>query len=295
MTLIKIHTVSQELTIRLVDYAIRIFEELPTKSSVKKAIKSGELQICGMESSTGTFIKKGMTLELYDLERSLPKPYEGSVEALYEDDDLAVVHKPPGMPTSGNQYRTLENILVGQFQLPKDAGFLKWPKPVHRLDSLTSGLVIVAKTIQARFILGKEFEGRSIHKTYHALVMGETPEAGTLSYEVENKPAKTTFKRLDHCRSLKNDYLSLLELHPESGRTHQIRIHCAKAGYPVYGDHLYAKETIRGKGLFLFASSLRFKHPISGAPLEVTIDLPANFHSRMKSEQRRWNKYHMAQ
>lgn len=268
-----------------------LFDELPTKSSVKKAIKTGQLLVRNEKTTTGVFLHPGMVLELYDLQQTLPKPYKESVEVVYEDDELAVVNKPPGLPTSGNRYRTLENILVGQIPLPADPAYLKWPKPVHRLDSPTSGLVLVAKTIHTRFLLGQAFEDHTVQKTYHALVMGDTPKEGTLRSPVGDKPAETGYQRIGQVRSLKNDYLSLLKLSPKTGRTHQLRIHCARAGFPVYGDQQYAEKTIKNKGLFLAATGLLLDHPVKDRKVNVSIDLPVNFKNRMKNEQKRWEKY----
>ncbi len=172
------------------------------------------------------------------------------------------------------------------------ANSLDWPLPVHRLDSATSGLLLIAKTIDVRVALGNAFESKEIKKTYRALVMGETPEAGRLDFPIEEQEAVSHYRLIRSVSSLQNSKLSLLELFPQTGRTHQLRIHTAMAGFPILGDSLYAGEkTLRHKGLFLCAVSLQFRHPISGEPLHISIEEPKKFGRRMEIEQRMWEKY----
>lgn len=233
----------------------------------------------------------GMHIALFSAGERTVKPYPLPLEIVYEDEDLVIVNKAPGLPSSGNLYRTLEAALAHNLTLPAQTGYLRQPKPVHRLDSLTSGLLIAAKTIACRYELGRLFENGHVQKTYQALVMGATPAAGTIRQPVEGKPAETDFERITSVRSLKNDYLTLLRLHPKTGRTHQLRLHCAHEGFPIYGDPLYAGHTIRNKGLFLTATDLAFPHPITGHPMDVHIELPSKFSARMQNELRRWKRF----
>lgn len=280
---------------RFSEYAIGLFPTLPSRNSVKKAIKSGLLRINGEKAETGSWISPGQEIALYEPENAIPKAYHTSapVAVLYEDDQLAIVNKPAGLPTSGNQFRTLENALIGQLA-PSDADdALGWPKPVHRLDAPTSGLVILAKTVPARIVLGSMFEKKEIRKKYQAIVIGKPPAQGILDSPVNDQQAFTEFRLLKTVPSLKSGNLSLLELEPQTGRTHQLRIQLADAGFPILGDPLYGRPgaILKGKGLFLCAVELRLEHPTLHTPLEVTISAPNKFETRLQSEQARWERY----
>ena len=291
MIKLKEHTVSEENELRIIDYLVGVFAELATKSSIKKAIKAGLIELNHHPAKTANIPQKADIITLYGVDSKV-KPYPLDLEIPYEDDHLLIVNKPAGLPTSGNLHRTLEAALAHLLLLTGRDGQLNSLKPVHRLDSLTSGLVIAAKTVNARYLLGQLFETSEVHKTYHSLVMGQTPEKGNIDFPVGEKPALTAFKRLSEVRSLKNDWLTLLELKPKTGRTHQLRIHCSESGFPIYGDPLYAEHTIRNKGLFLSAVRLQFIHPVTREEVDVKISKPSKFENRMNNEHKRWIRKH---
>lgn len=280
---------------RFSEYAIGLFPALPSRNSVKKAVKSGLLRVNGEKAETGSWVKPGQEIALYELEQAIPKAYHTPVpvSVLYEDDQLAIVNKPAGLPTSGNQFRTLENALIGRLSPSTAENALSWPKPVHRLDAPTSGLVIMAKTVPARIALGRMFEKKEIYKKYQAIVMGSPTAHGTFDSPVNGQQAFTEFHLLKTVPSLKSGSLSLLELEPRTGRTHQLRIQLADAGFPILGDLLYGRPgaVLKGKGLFLCAVELRFEHPILKQPLQIAIAAPPKFESRLQSEQARWDRY----
>lgn len=283
------------MPVRFSEYAIGLFPALPSRNSVKKAIKSGALRIDGEKAETASWIKPGQEIALYELEQSIPKAYHTSVPVvvLYEDDQLAIVNKPAGLSTSGNQFRTLENALIHRLQPSSAEDALGWPKPVHRLDAPTSGLVILAKTLSARIVLGNMFEKKEICKTYQAVVIGSPPAQGILDSPVNGQQAYTEFRLLKTIPSLRSGSLSLLELEPRTGRTHQLRIQLSQAGHPILGDSLYGNPgaVLKGKGLFLCAVSLRFEHPVLKTPLQLSIPAPQKFKNRLQSEQARWERY----
>ncbi|WP_421871157.1 RluA family pseudouridine synthase [Marinoscillum sp.] len=289
MDKIQEHTVSVDNQLRLPDYLIGIFDELPTKSSIKKAIKAGKVSINDQIARTADIPTKDQVISLSEIDQQI-NPYPLALEICYEDEHLLIVNKPAGLPTSGNYFRTLTAALAHTHPQPATNGMLHSPKPVHRLDSLTSGLVIAAKTTRARYLLGQQFETGQIRKTYQALVMGKTPESGQIEKEIDGKPATTTYEKCVEIRSLKNEYLTLIRLQPTTGRTHQLRIHCAEAGFPIYGDPLYAKNTIRNKGLFLSAVRLQFQHPVTNEDMDIQIDLPSKYLNRMRNEHQRWQR-----
>lgn len=289
------YLVTSEITNeRLSDFACNKFSLLPSRKSVKKAILRGELLINGNSSTTGTWIKKGDLLELIELEIKPPKEYHLSIPVIYEDDFIAIIDKPSGISVSGNQFRTIENCLSYNLKISHQPDALKWPKPVHRLDNPTSGLLVIAKSKKAHIILGQQFEKKQIQKKYHAIVMGQTSDNGFINLPIENQIAETYFEKITEVRSLKNNFLTLLKLSPITGRTHQLRIHCAHLGFPILGDKLYGKEgnILKGKGLFLAATQLNFSHPLTNQPIELTLDAPKNFTKRLQNEELRWKKYY---
>lgn len=285
--------ISENPNSRFSDFACDKFDLLPSRKSVKKAIKKGELILNGEIATTGVWIKKNDLIELIDLELKAPKEYRLALDIIYEDEDIAVINKPSGISVSGNEFRTIENSLSGNITPSTKPDALKWPKPVHRLDNLTSGLLIIAKTINARITLGQMFEKKVIHKNYHAIVIGKTPSEGEVNIPISDKEASTRYETIQVVRSLKNDYLSLLKLTPLTGRTHQLRIHTSQSGFSILGDKLYGEpgKILKNKGLFLAATSLSFKHPITNVNLKLEINPPKNFMNRLANEQRRWDNY----
>lgn len=279
---------------RFSDYTCGIFKQLPSRKGVKKAIKKGELLLNGKKAETGHWVNETDCIELLDLELSPPKTYERTIEVIYEDEILAIVNKPAGVVVSGNQFQTLQNMLPYNLSKSSEIDSLKWPRPVHRIDKSTSGLVLIAKTRIAHATLGKYFEQNLIQKTYIAIVTGTPACKGEIKTEVNGLAAISSFKKIKTVNSLRDGTLSLLELHPKTGRTHQLRIHLASIGHPIAGDVLYGNEgeTLLHHGLFLASTGLQFKHPISGKVMDITIPCPHKFNSYMTREERRWRKYH---
>jgi RluA family pseudouridine synthase len=294
MFLLKTHTVPANVSpARLSDYACGIFEQLPSRKGVKKAIKKGAIRLNGNPADTGRWVQPHDVITLVDLEETPPKNYEFDLEIVYEDDHLAIINKPAGVKVSGNQYRTIVNMLPDNVQASPLPDALKWAKPVHRLDVPTSGLLMVAKTAQAHMHLGQQLEQKTIKKTYHAIVKGTPAKQGHIRTPIGTQSAHSEFEVLQTISSLQSGTLSLVRLSPHTGRTHQLRIHMAGLGHPIMGDTEYdeANQTIQHKGLFLAATSLQLAHPALDKNLEVSIDLPHKFTSLLEREVRRWEKF----
>lgn len=278
---------------RLMDFAALHFKSLPSRSSSKKAIKRGEILVDGVESSAVTILKPGEKVTLVDLGLTPPKAYELKLEVLFEDDFMAIINKPAGIPVSGNRYKTVVNALSFNLQQSGEADALKWPKPVHRLDVPAQGLLIVAKTAGSLMQLGKQFQERKIRKRYRAIVAGKTKASGNIRMPVNEQDAVTEYQTVSFARSLKTGYLSLVDLRPLTGRKHQLRIHMADLGHPIVGDKTYTTDQplLKGKGLFLCAVELDFDHPVLQTKVHVSINHPDKFDALLRREAERWKKY----
>lgn len=208
-----------------------------------------------------------------------------------ETADWAIVNKPGGLPVSGSQFRTLVHVLPYNLSPSGKKDALAQPYPLHRLDSPTSGLVLVAKTASAHLHLGSLFAERQITKVYQAIVTGKTAEKGYFDQAIEGKTALSRFERIATGASIKNGQLSWLKLYPETGRTHQLRIHLAQAGHPIMGDQLYgiAGQVYKGQGLFLCATGLHFTDPFTGAQVAAAINPPAKYQKLLQREAKMWN------
>lgn len=278
---------------RFQEYCISVLELLPSRAGVKKAIKRGDLFIDGKPAETGRFMVAGMVVEL--MEGTLPssKRFEVELPVLYEDPYLAVINKPAGIPVSGNYFKTVQNGLAGNVTISSEPDALPVPRPVHRLDSLTSGVLVIAKTTKAHIALGNFFENRQVHKTYHAVCIGATPESGEMDFAIDGKESHSSFRKVRSSRSIHSDTLTLLELKPHTGRTHQLRIHCASAGFPIAGDTMYGdrKNTPLHKGLFLSATKIEFIHPITNEPLIVEMAVPHKFDRYLENEEKMYERY----
>jgi 23S rRNA pseudouridine1911/1915/1917 synthase len=161
--------------IRLSNYAAGIFPGLATRSGLKKAIKRGEVLVRGEVATTATMLFAGNEIEWNKPDYVPRKLFDVELDVVYEDDYLAVVSKPAGIVVSGNRPDTLEHGLPAHLARSSQEDALPVFRAIHRLDSATSGLVIIAKTNHARVALGNMMEQKEIAKTYQAVVIGETP------------------------------------------------------------------------------------------------------------------------
>lgn len=238
----------------------------------------------------GRWLKEGDIITYVDLEKTPPKEYHLKLEIIFEDEHLAVIFKPAGISVSGNLFKTIQNALLYNISPSNEKDALDWPLPVHRLDNQTSGLLLIAKTKLARVKLGQAFEEKTILKKYQAIVIGQTNSKGEINSDIEHKASQSFFKLIDSAPSLKNGFLSLIELEPKTGRTHQLRIHCASINHPILGDKLYGVEgmILKNKGLFLCATEISFTHPYSEETISLSTPTPHKFLKRLENEKRRY-------
>lgn len=279
--------------IRLSDYLVEVFLTVPTRKGIKKAIKKGLVLVNGEVGTTGYWVQTGDEIALLAEEVAVKKVFPLELPVVYEDEYLAVVHKPSGYPVSGNYYKTIQNALPHNLKpSPLRDAFIQ-PQVAHRLDAPTSGLLVVAKNRATRVTLGRMFEAHRIYKTYHAVAMGKVAQSGRVHISLAGKKSVTHFNTLQVKRSLKSDWLSLIKIRLETGRMHQIRRHLSAIGHPILGDALYGTEghILKGKGLFLCATGLALAHPVTALPLTFSIELPTKFLKTIEREQARWETY----
>jgi len=219
-----------------------------------------------------------------------PRPPAGTpLVVLHEDESVLAVNKPDGQDSHGGVESLVASV---RWHLRGAGGAVTFrPAPAHRLDRDTSGVVLFGKTPEAQRVLATAFRDRFVTKTYLALTAGRTPEAGVLRHrlarhdrprgpkmavEPTGKPAETEFRRL-----AAGGGVSVVELHPITGRTHQLRAQLAAAGHPILGDRRYFQAGSRSisqrlgvERLCLHAASLEFPHPEEGRPIRIEAPLP---------------------
>lgn len=219
---------------------------------------------------------------------------------LYEDSDVVVLNKPAGIsvhpaPHAPKEYALTTEILKCWPKVASVGDDPLRPGIVHRLDKETSGILVVAKNQRAFEYLKKQFQEHKVEKTYLALAIGKMPQReGAISLPIGRsrkfgkfttktprtkvREAVTKWRLVREYRGPGGEPLSLLEIKPETGRTHQIRVHLAAIGHPVAGDNLYSGKTARkyreslGRH-FLHAQSLHLRLP-AGRAIRIDADLP---------------------
>ena len=221
-------------------------------------------------------VKNGDTVTITIPENtSAIEPEKGDLNIVYEDDFMLAVDKPSGIPvhpTLNFKSGTLANFVMFYF---KDTPFVF--RPVNRLDKDTSGLVLIAKDKHTAFKLSEQLKNGKIRKIYRATVMGAPPASGKIDAPIERctdsiikrcihpsgKPSLTLFRTLST-----NGETSVVEAEPVTGRTHQIRVHFAHIGHPLYADFLYGKE-IENETFKLHCHTLLLTHPETGEELKI--------------------------
>jgi 23S rRNA pseudouridine1911/1915/1917 synthase len=285
----------------------------PSRAQIAKWIKEGVVKVNGLVvTKPGIVLSVGDLIQITLLPPLLAKPLDLTgldvtfPEVLYQDDDIVVINKPagltvhPGAGTSGTP--TLVDLLE-PMGFKVQAGETGRPGIVHRLDKNTSGIMVVARTAAAHADLSRQFAERLIEKKYFALVH-ESPRRrtvfgieskGTISFTIGRDPSSRTKMTTGGKRSAETEWqveerfshAVLLALFPKTGRTHQIRVHCAAQGAPLIGDELYKDTNFNNtpvvrienqlKRHALHACSLRLTHPTTHEVLHFEAPLPEDF------------------
>jgi len=265
-----------------------------TRSQIKGLIEAGKVTIDGeVVGKAGAKLKPGNVVEirLPEAEPDGLIPEGMSLDILHEDDQVIVVNKPAGIvvhPGAGNPSGTLVNALLAHYPPIRHVGEEDRPGVVHRLDKETSGVVIFAKTEKGYKWLVRQFKSRDLQKTYHALVDGHPPTpTGRIEAPItrdEKNRTRMAVGLRGQGKTAVSEYFELqrfkehtyLEVHPITGRTHQIRVHLAYIGVPVVSDTVYGrrKPSLDMERFFLHAKSLAVRLPGERVPRVFTAPLP---------------------
>jgi len=263
-----------------------------TRSQIQKFIGSKRVKVNGETRKSNYMLKEGEKVEI-EYALSVPEeiqPENIPLDVIHCDRHILVINKTSGMvvhPGAGNRKHTLVNALLFHFPGIRDVGPEERCGIVHRLDKETSGLMVVARNMDAYTGLQEQFKKREVRKVYLGLVWGRMREKeGKFTWAIGRhvkhgeRISVRTKKPRDAVTlySVQKEYeqFTLLEIKPLTGRTHQIRVHLAAAGHSLVGDtrYGYRKTKIRVPRLFLHASCLSFNHPETKETVEFSSLLP---------------------
>ena len=274
-----------------------------SRGAIQRLIQQGDVRVAGKPVKASHPPRAGEKIEIHwpDAKPATAQPQEMPLDVLFEDDDLLVLNKPPGMvvhPSAGHEESTLVNALLHHCagQLSGIGGVAR-PGIVHRLDKETSGCLVIAKNDPTHLALSTQFAGREVRKIYHAIVCGGvTPEQGDIRAAIARHPthrkrmavtdgsgreAWTSYTVIERLREA-----TLVEAVLHTGRTHQIRVHFKHLGFPVAGDATYGnrqnKRVTELTGYtaprqMLHAHKLAFKHPRTGKKMSFEAPWPEDF------------------
>ncbi len=272
-----------------------------SRNLLNQSIRRGLIRVNGAEKKSSYKLKAGeiLTGTLYVPAAPTLKPQKIPFPILYEDDDLLIISKPPGLvvhPAHGNPDGTLVNGLLYYCQEIAGVGDDVRPGIVHRLDKDTSGIMVVAKTVQSHVLLSEEFKARTVDKEYLALVRGIFKEKnGRIVANIGRHPINR--KKMAVCEEGHGRYAvsnwqvleeyaglwSLVRVKIETGRTHQIRVHMISLGHPVAGDKLYGRgrDAMQFPRQMLHAHRLQLPHPVTKEIISFTAPLWDDFKEKV--------------
>jgi len=270
-----------------------------SRTHVQKMILDGAVTVNGRREKASYKPEIGEVIDVTVMPPSPSGliPEDIPIKILYEDDDLLVIDKPAGLtvhPAPGHPSHTLVNAILSHLTGFQQDNAASRPGIVHRLDKNTSGVMLVAKNSGALANLSDQFKSRSVKKIYLTLVKGhlepargiiEAPigrDSGdrkkmAITGESRGRQARTNYRVIRYIGKY-----SLLEIAPETGRTHQIRVHLAAIGYPVVGDEMYGVKSVHLNRQFLHARKIGFTLPSSRKFVEFESPLPEDLERALK-------------
>jgi len=284
---------SENNTERIDRYLIKQGVSL-TRSRIQALISEEQIRLNGQPTRASQKVKKGDRIDICIPD---PRPLDLIPEAipldfLYEDEALLVINKPAGMvvhPAPGHDTGTLVHALLHHCKDLTGIGGRERPGIVHRLDKETSGILVVAKTDAAHRFLSAQFKDHSIDRKYLALVCGRIKKGGKVILAIgrDRIHRKKISARTSHPREAETHYrvkerfktATLLDVFPQTGRTHQIRVHMEHIGHPIAGDKDYGGKRTQQfepspERQMLHAATLGFVHPLKRERLIFSADIP---------------------
>ena len=291
------------MEVKVVENDIRIDKYLSnntelSRTLISKMIDNGYIVVNGKKTKNNYKVKEN---DIISIDNSFKEeiniePEEMDLDIVYEDNDIMIINKPSGIvvhPGNGNYKGTLVNGLMHYTNNLSDVNGEIRPGIVHRIDKDTSGLIIVAKNNKTHEILGDYFKNKSITRTYIALVKGEIgTNSGTIDAPIGRSDkdrkkmavtAKNSKNAITHFTVLKRyKGYTLIKCKLDTGRTHQIRVHMAYIGHPVYNDPVYTNDKCSDFGQFLHSYSMEFIHPITKEKMYFECPLPEYFSEFLK-------------
>ncbi len=276
-----------------------------TRSAAARLLADGQVTCGGRAAGKSERVVPGLEISVCMPQPETPEAVAQDIplDVVYEDSDVIVVNKPPGMvvhPAPGHPDGTLVNALLHHCagSLSGVGGQLR-PGIVHRIDRDTSGLIIAAKNDAAHQALAAQLADHTLARTYECLTVGNFREdSGTVDAPIGR--SRSDRKKMavvpDGRRAVTHwevvaryPGVTHVRCHLETGRTHQIRVHLAYIGHPILGDTVYgAKKPVPGlTGQCLHATGLRFIHPATGQAVEVSCPLPREFTQMLQKLEKR--------
>ncbi len=282
--------------LRLDVYLTQVIEDIPSRTFVKKLLDDGKITVnqkqvkANYKVMVGDKITVDVDPQAWAVSDLESQPID--LDVVYEDADIIIINKPVGLtvhPAAAGRSGTLVNGLIHRFKGLSDINGPARPGIVHRLDKETSGLLIVAKTNVAHARLGRQFEKHTVMKRYVARVQGMVQfDQGVVDVNIgrhtkyhdqrqvsfeegKGKAAVTLYQVLK--RFAKS---TVVALYPQTGRTHQLRVHMKHLGHPILGDEKYGRRETFPR-LALHAQSIGFEHPTTKHYIEFSCPVPAEF------------------
>ena len=284
-----------------------------SRTKIQDYIKKGIIKVDDYNVKPSYNIKIGQLISFDDrninpnTESCLPEKI--NLDIIYEDDDIVVINKSSGIvvhPGIGNKNGTLLNGLL--YYCSSLSNVNNRPGIIHRLDKETSGVIVFAKTDYAHYFISEQFANRKVNKKYLAIVWGNMPEQININGYIRRDPKnRLKFKLFDskgrfsssriECASNYNLPISVVDVFPETGRTHQIRVHLSSLGYPIIKDELYDGsdkriisfhqkyknnlEKVSGliNRVALHACKIEFNHPRNKKKISITAPIPNDFNN----------------
>ncbi|MBR5517714.1 MAG: RluA family pseudouridine synthase [Clostridia bacterium] len=261
-----------------------LFDYLELSDKLVADLKKGEyIKVNGECCTVRRDLKTNDILKITipESEKNNIEPVKGELDILFEDEDIIAVNKPANMPTHPTKYHltdTLANFVCGH--LGKNFVF----RAVNRLDKDTTGVVLIAKNRYSAEMLNKQIRSKEIEKTYMAICQGTLNGDGIIEAPIK-KETERGIKRIvspdgqyaktQYFAIKTQDNNTLVILCPKTGRTHQLRVHMAHIGHPLYGDYIYGKEC--DSRTLLHCSQMEFTHPETKKKMCINAHLPKDF------------------